>query len=86
MKYLLLAMLVLAGCAKDPVSSSRTDNAEVGLDKLFTHDGCSVYRFYDAGHFHYWADCRGTVSTAYVQNCGKNCTRTVRDELQTVLP
>lgn len=72
---LLLIVLALSGCARDPVSTDHTDNQSVSVDKLFTHEGCSVYRFYDAGHYHYWADCRGD-SIESSQTCGRNCTRT----------
>lgn len=63
--------LNLFGCVRTPISTQPTDNPELQLATLFTHDGCIVYQFYDSGHFHYWADCRGTVMS--IQSCGKNC-------------
>lgn len=71
---LVAATLLLAGCTNDndPVSRSSTDNSQIPIDKMFTHEGCTIYRFDDAGHYHYWADCRGSVSST--QTCGRNCT------------
>lgn len=70
---LLVAMLLLVGCAKDPIAVDRTDNPEVNIHTLFTHNGCTVYRFYDNGYRHYFSDCRGSVTSRV--SCGKNCTR-----------
>jgi hypothetical protein len=50
-----ICFLYLVGCARDPVSTLRTDNNAVKVDKLFTHDGVTVYRFFDVGHHHYYA-------------------------------
>jgi hypothetical protein len=65
--------LILAGCTNDPVSTARTDNNQVPVDKLFTHEGCTVYRFFDGGRNHYYSDCRGSTMSHF--NCGKGCTR-----------
>lgn len=76
MRVLILLTLVMAGCAKTgtPVQpSGASDNFTVA--RLFVVNGCTVYRFQDAGRFHYLSDCRGSVSTH--QSCGKNCTREV---------
>ena len=79
-KLLLLAALSLAGCYNEPVSKATSDNSSVELSVLFSHDGCNVYRFWDGGRYHYYADCRG--STVSPQGCGKAC---IRDEnIQTI--
>lgn len=72
-KLILLAALVVAcGCHKKgeytPMQVA-ADNYEVG--KLFTVDGCTVYRFYD-GRFVYFTSCNG--NTHWQDSCGKNCT------------
>jgi hypothetical protein len=82
MKYLLLGLILLSSCAKDPVSTSQTDNSNVPVALLFTNKECSVYRFYDDGHYHYYTDCSGT-STTYTTSCGKNCTKTINDDINT---
>jgi hypothetical protein len=78
MKLLALALLcvLVSGCANDPIQTAvvgKDGEMKVGL--LFQHKGVSVYRFYDAGHFHYYAvqgDDRVVVSGTY--QCGKNAT------------
>ena len=76
MKALLcvFALLVLAACTK-PAETSTPANANFAVDTLFTHHGCTVYRFYDGGHARYFTDCKG--QTSWSETCGKNCTREV---------
>ena len=47
-------------------------------------DGCTVYRFEDAGT-HYFTRCGGTVTTTknYTESCGKGCTRNRQEHLTT---
>ena len=86
MKYIVIATVAFfaAGCEKTPISVNKTDNPAVTTSLLFTQDGCRVYRFYDAGRVHYFADCRGSVSNDYQVACGKGCVTTVPDSIQTV--
>ena len=77
----LLILLPLAACDSDPVSSAATDNQQVKVDLLFTHDGCKVYRFHDGGYNHYFSDCRGSTTTSWTQYCGKGCYRRRTDEI-----
>lgn len=74
MKSLLaiLVIAVLAGCSK-PAETSTAVGAEFVVDKLFTHEGCTVYRFIDGGNARYYTNCSG--STNWTEGCGKNCTR-----------
>ena len=75
MKILIAAVTVLAllaGCSKAPESAVQV-NREFQVDRLFTYEGCTVFRFEDAGYRRYYTDCKGTTS-AY-QTSGKNCTR-----------
>lgn len=76
-------LVLLAGCEKEPLSVERVDNNEFSLDKLFTHDGCTLYRFYDGGRNHYYSDCRGRTTSAYSTSCGKGCTSTKYNEVET---
>lgn len=57
----LLAALALAGCEKAPESSQH--QGEFKIDKLFTADGCTMYRFYDNGRAVYYSNCAGSVQT-----------------------
>ena len=60
-----------------PEAVHATSNAEVPVERLFTHEGCTVYRFFDRG-YHYYVRCDGTAtSTASPNGCGKNCEETV---------
>lgn len=68
----ILALTVLAGCSK-PAETSTAVGVEFTVDKLFTHEGCTVYRFYDGGNARYYTNCQGSAS--WQENCGKNCTR-----------
>ena len=80
---MLAAVLLLAGCEKEPLSIEPVDNNEFRLERLFTHDGCTVYRFRDTGRSHYYTDCRGRTTSTYTTGCGKGCTSTHYDEIET---
>lgn len=71
---IILAAALLAGCSK-PAETSTAVGTEFVVDKLFTHEGCTVYRFSDGGNKRYYTNCQG--STSWQENCGKNCTRQV---------
>ena len=68
---IILAVALLAGCGK-PAETSTAVGKEFVVDKLFTHEGCTVYRFYDGGNSRYYTNCG---STAWTRQCGKGCTR-----------
>lgn len=70
----ILALTLLAGCSK-PAETSTAVGREFTVDKLFTHEGCTVYRFYDGGNARYYTNCQG--STSWTEQCGKGCTRQV---------
>lgn len=70
---ILISLLTLVGCTKQAEHSSAAGR-EFTVDKLFTHEGCTVYRFYDGGN-RYYTNCSG--STSWKENCGKGCTRDV---------
>jgi hypothetical protein len=76
MRYL-IALLLLASCAKDPVATGRTDNPEIDVGTLFDHEGCRVYRFHDGDRSVYYAKCYASSETAWSESCGKNCHRQV---------
>jgi hypothetical protein len=61
-----------AGCYAEPLSRGPSNNPEVAIELLFSHDGCDVYRFVDHGA-HYFARCRDAkaVSTVSTKTCGK---------------
>ncbi len=81
MKTAIVALVValLSGCGAKAIETSATENAEIRVDKLFTKDGCTVYRFYDSGS-KYFVRCDGAASTStqWSETCGKGCTRNVQ--------
>lgn len=81
--FVAAGILMLYGCAKDPVSVENTDNKDVKLEKLFTTpDSCAVYRFLDDGNYHYFANCPNS-SVSEQHSCGKGC---VREDTTTTTP
>lgn len=72
MKILIfLAALVLTGCVKEP-EEAKSAGKEFTVKTLFTHEGCTVYRFFD-GNYRYFTNCKGRAE--WTESCGKNCTR-----------
>lgn len=67
--------VLLAACMKPAQESMHVGPFEV--ETLFTKDGCTVYRFMDAGYPRYFVRCgaEGRDSTAWSQPCGKACMR-----------
>lgn len=47
---ILAAALVLAGCVKAPEEAQHAGR-DFTVETLFTHDGCTVYRFNDVGAY-----------------------------------
>lgn len=71
----LIAVALVAGCAKEPESVATVGAGGVQAETLFTHEGCRVYRFSDNGRYVYYTNCSG--SAKWAENCGKNCIRNV---------
>lgn len=88
LRIALCALLTLSACAPAPQEPGRqpTPREYYEAKALFSVDGCKVWRFRDGGRSHYFADCRGTVSSAHTEYCGKNCYRRIVEETQTVGP
>lgn len=69
--------LFVTACSEHPMSAERTDNPNYVVETLFTHDGCTVYRFRDSGN-RYFAKCGQVVAdTNWTESCGKGCSRNV---------
>lgn len=63
--------VALLACGKKAEGIAQTTNSDVKVEKLFSVDGCTVYRFEDWGRYHYFSNCDGSIS--HTVNCGKNC-------------
>ncbi|NNH18682.1 DUF4884 domain-containing protein [Bordetella trematum] len=82
----ILAACTIAGCSKDPISVSDTDNVGIQVAKLFTHNGVTVFRFNDAGRWVYFTSNSSDVTALHTETYGKGRTRTVRVETKGVCP
>ena len=65
-------LLTLTGCSK-AAESTTPAGREFTVDRLFTTDGCTAYRFMDGGARRYFVRCDSTVTTSAKTGCGKNC-------------
>ena len=69
---LIFSVLLLVGCSREGVETANT------IDKLFTKDGCDVYRFRDAGSLRYFVNCgNNNAGVSWNESCGKRCTNNV---------
>ena len=82
---MMLALLAVAGCDKPAEGPVGSTNAEVTVERLTTFDDCILYRI-KAERTVYVARCGVDVRATeeHSESCGKNCTRIVRTEVQTV--
>lgn len=51
--FLMAAATVLAGCSKEALSE------DFAVTRLFSADGCTVYRFHDLNNARYFWKCAG---------------------------
>jgi hypothetical protein len=85
--FVAAAAALLAACEKPAIGCAATDNPNLVVSHLVTIDGCRVYRFEDGGNNRYLTACPGgSVSASHSESCGKGCTRTRVEEIQTVTP
>ena len=66
-----LGLVGCLACAKEGTPVNAQGKADYEVEKLFTYEGCTVYRFLDV-RYHYWTDCRGSVSDMFCQQNGKS--------------
>lgn len=74
---ILLALVAVpfVACVEPALQVHPTNNENVDVELLFTHDGCNVYRFKD-GQYHYFVKCTGDATaqqTLSLVKCGKSC-------------
>jgi len=56
----LLLLITLAGCQKAAEATTRVAS-DFNVDRLFTIEGCTVYRFWDGGSGRYFKSCAGST-------------------------
>lgn len=74
-----VAMLIvgLSACGRKAEGVAPTSNNNFEIEKLFTHEGCTMYRFEDV-YSRYFMICKDQPSQVeWQENCGKNCQRKV---------
>lgn len=70
-----IVSLTLVGCMKPADYQPSTNNPEFKVERLFEHEGCQAYWFWD-NRAVYYVVCNGkTVQTARPVSCGKGCSR-----------
>ena len=80
----LLAGVLVYACAAPAEAPRASSNLQVEVEVLLTVDGYRVYRFYDAGEYHYFVTPQGTALTTAREYCGRGCTRKRVDEIATL--
>lgn len=69
----LASVLALTGCeGRKPAEESQRAGVEFQVDRLFTVDGCTVYRFSDNGYLRYFTNCSGSTQWDDTYQCGKS--------------
>lgn len=72
MRAVLLASALALACNGSPESVAQTANPDFRVERLFTHDGCTVYRFLDAG-YRYFVRCdSGDARVEWRESNGKS--------------
>lgn len=91
MNKLLLALLAVSLTACGPADpnarathqarlQAQADRTDYQIVTLFTKDGCTLYRFYDMGHYRYFTSCNGSTATEHT--AGKS---TFNEEIPTAV-
>lgn len=71
----LFFVVLLAGCERQ-AEQTQAAGVDFQVDRLFTIDDCTVYRFKDAGSSRYFTNCSGSTQWDESHQCGKSrCTR-----------
>lgn len=58
---IIAAMATLAGCEK--ASEVKVQSGDFNVERLFTVDGCTAYRFRDSGRAIYYTNCQGSTNS-----------------------
>jgi len=62
MRYLLF-LILLCGCAREPIRTEKTNNDKFEVSFLFEYEGIRVYRFYDDGRYHWFTNKGEVINT-----------------------
>lgn len=75
--------LLLIGCSVQEESSEPSSNSEIKVQKLFHHEGCTVYRFYDARTVYYVTCGNGIARTSWTRNTGGKANLVINEAVNT---
>lgn len=74
-RLLIISALLLTACNNQP--ESMVTKGEFKVERLFTNEGCTAYRFNDGGRYIYYTNCSGTTQSTHSSPCGKTtCSET----------
>ncbi len=79
MKYIILGLMIVSLTACQGKAEESNTTGDFQVERLFTHEGCTSYRYYDGGRYIHYTTCGVTSTSTY--SCGKNCTQS--DEVTT---
>lgn len=76
----IVGALMLHSCIIErPISEAPpANNKTYEVSYLFEHDGCKVYRFYDKGHWVYFTNCKGEVTSIKADSTQERVVNIVR--------
>ena len=80
MKIKIILLFMMVSCSKEVLEKIETNNVDINVSYLFSHQGCSVFRFYDHGDAIYFSDCSQDFKYTKNESCGKNCTKSVNHQ------
>lgn len=66
----LCTMFASCGDIVAPEKQINSTNSSYNVEKLFTADGITVYRFFDSGHYVYFTNKSGNVSYTVTRRKG----------------
>ena len=80
---LILGFFSLVSCITQiPISSESPENNQTyDVEYLFEHEGCKVYRFSDMGHYVYFTNCKGDVTSIKNDSTQTKVLNMVRDQV-----
>ena len=78
----IVLFLISCGIMRQPVTTTVPDNNKTyTVDYLFEHAGCKVYRFQDMGHYVYFTNCVGDVTSIKKDSTEDRVTNQIRNIL-----
>ena len=78
--FVLLAFISFSCSSNKPISRLAPENNQTyKVDYLFEHGGCKVYRFTDHGHYVYFTNCTGEITSFENDSTKKPVTNVIKN-------